>query len=240
MMKELSQLPGKGQEKQIQPSASLETSTGNSVLQQAENNASILLHRSCETISLYAFIKVYCNADFSFLIISGEPSTEQLIEAWQEIVFEWATIVKNQDSLYIAELKKRIGLLEAEIIYIDCAIPRLKDQIKYRVVDQEIIQEIKSMGYSLPAHPTFKQLDMVTSLAKTKVYEHSDLVDEYNSLSKTTSGQKQSEDDFMITVSAVGKFIGYRIKTKETTPFEFSGDLNLLLKSIDESKKNQN
>jgi hypothetical protein len=51
-------------------------------------------------------------------------------------------------------------------------------------------------------------------------------VDEYNRLNKTTTGKKQSEDEFVTTVLMLAKYQGYNIDRKTTTVFDFAQIFN--------------
>lgn len=232
-MKRYLRWPGKKRKAPIPQSDSTETNTESSALPPEESSVICSLHRTCKTISLAAFIEVYCNSDFSFLIISGVPTKEQLIEAWQEIVFEWSSILKNEESAYLFELKKRIGSLEAEIVYVDFVAPLLKTQRKFRQIDAELIEELNKFGYIVSNPPEDDELDMAVSLCKTKVFEHEEMVEEYNRLNATVTGKKQTEDDFNKTIAQLSQFVHYRIDKKQTTMDEFGGIFNLYLHELD-------
>lgn len=214
-----------------------EMNTENSVLQQEAKPAPALLHRTCKTILLQSFIEVFCNNDLSFLVISGEPAQSELIDAMQELIFDWATLINSEDSNYVNELKKSLGMLEAEINFINEAIPLLKIQVKYRCIDPELIVGVNSLGYYLPGKPKEHELELVYSLSKRKVFDYNELAEEYERLTKTKEGKKQTEEDFMKTVAAISKYCGFRINTKETTALEFAAMFNNYLAEAERIKK---
>lgn len=157
------------------------------------------------------------------MLISG-TITNEVHNAWNEILFEWSGLVKSENSDYLFQLQKEIAVLEHHIIYVDYAVTFLK--LRY---DVNIAQEVRSLGYDVPQFADnnyHSSLDMITSLAKRKVFDHGELVDEFNRLNKTTTGKKQSEDEFIRTIIMLAKYQGYAIDRKTTTVFDFAQIFN--------------
>jgi hypothetical protein len=150
--------------------------------------------------------------------------TDEVHDAWNEVLFEWSGLVKSENSEALFELQKEIAILEHHIIYIDYAVPFLK--LRY---DEEIAQEVRGLGYEVPVFEDENYqaaLGLINSLAKRKVFDHGELVDEFNRLNKTTTGKKQSEDEFVTTVLMLAKYQGYNIDRKTTTVFDFAQIFN--------------
>src|SRR5690606_7045370 len=119
--------------------------------------------------------------------------------------------------------------------YVDYSVPFLKMRH-----DEVIAQELRNLGYDVPAFndPNYeKALDRVLSLAKTKVFDHGNLVDEYNRLNKTVEGKKQSEDEFLRTVIMLAKYQGYAIDRSKTTVYEFAQIFNNYLSEMKATEK---
>lgn len=229
MMRKLFRLPGKWQKSKISQSASSETTKEDYVLPQGAIQSIPTYHRSCKTLPLEAFIQAYCNNDLSGLVIEG-PADIGLQDAFNEIMFEYSGLIKSDNSDYLFQLQKDIAILQHHIIYVDYSVPFLK--LRY---DEEIAQEVRSLGYEVPAftNPNYeKSLDRILSLAKTKVFEHGNLVDEYNRLNKTVEGKKQSEDEFLRTVIMLAKYQGYQIDRAKTTVYEFAQIFNNYLSEM--------
>lgn len=183
--------------------------------------SSASLHRSCKTLSLSAFIAAYCNDDLSGLIISGNPASSQLKEAWEDIKTEYASSIKSENSSEIIELARQIGLLQAHCIYVENAILHLR--YKY---DQDIVNELIIMGYDGNYDPSdvdayIRQLNRVVSLSKTKVFDLEQLIDQYNSLKKVSSGKKQTEEEYLGLVYMLSRYQKYPIDRKTTMVDEF-------------------
>lgn len=218
------------------------TSTGNSASAQEQNAPLCLLHRSCKTIRLGAFLRAYCNNDLSVLIIEGNPTPEQLKDAWDEILFEWSGLIRNGDSAYMLGLNKRVALLKFDITYVENAIAILRVRFDQDIVNY-LVTELGFHGIYNPEDEVAynRQLDRVISLAKTKIVELKELEEEHERLNKTVEGKKQSEEDMMMTVSALSKYIGYRLDRDTVCADEFAAVFSLYLTESDHMKnKNQN
>ena len=228
-MRKLFRLPKRWQKSKIKPSDYSEIPKENSASQPEATQSIPIYHRSCKTLPLEAFIQAYCNNDLSGLIIEGEPDNG-LQDAFNEIVFEYSGLIKSENSDYLFHLQKDIAILQHHIIYIDYAVSFL--QLKY---DEEIATEVRSFGYAVPQFTDSnynESLDKIKSLAKTKVFEHGNLVDEYNRLNKTVEGKKQSEDEYIRTVIMLAKYQGYQIDRYKTTVYDFAQIFNNYLSEM--------
>lgn len=223
----LSILPKKWLKSKTQQLVSTETSTMNSVLPQMESHVSISLHRSCKTLSLSKFIQAYCNNDLQGLIISGNPTHAELMKAWNEIVFEYSSLFKTEQSSYLLDLGRDIGLLQHHIIYVDYAVFILMEKLRLgEPKEQSIIDELISMGYpgiydDTDPEKYIAELDRIISLAKTRIFEYMNLVDEYDRLNKTIKGKKQTEEEFEKNIAMLSKFQHYQIDTETTSVFRY-------------------
>lgn len=217
------------QGKKIEQLQSTEVQTDALTLPQA--NQTGILHRSCKALPLFNFIECYCNNDLTYLIISGEPTEAELQDAWNEILLEYLGLVKNEKSSYLFDLGKRITLLQYHIQHINDAV-----EILHYKYDSDIAGDLRGMGYKLSAEYNTeeytKQLDMIVSKCKTRVFELGELQDEYKRLDDTVTGTKQTEEDFNLTIASLSKHQGYHINKKETTLLEFCSIFNLYLKEI--------
>jgi hypothetical protein len=233
-MKKQFRLPKQWQKNKIQQSASTEMKKADFVLPQApERQSSSTYHHSCKTLCIDPFLNAYCNNDLSGLLISGTPDPSELQDAWNEIMFDYSGLIKTDSSNNLFLLQREIAILEHHIIYIDYAIPFLK--LKY---DEDIANEVRMMGYDIPEGEGYqKALDLIKELAKRKVFDHGNLVDEYNRLNKTVEGKKQTEEEFIKTILMLAKYQGYAIDRKTTTVFDFAQIFNNYLAEMKVKEK---
>jgi hypothetical protein len=177
------------------------------------------LHISCKTLCFAAFIDAYCNVDLKGLIISGKPTPEELQKAWNEIVFEYSSLIKTEQSQYLFDLSKEISLLQWHINYVDGAIKLLS--IRY---EKEVAEELRELGYQVREDIGTQEyedaLKRIISLCKTKVFDLDVAVEEYNRLHNTKEGKAQGEDEMFSTLAALSKYQGYNIDKNTTSVYE--------------------
>lgn len=211
-------------------SISSDAITQDNVIATPEPSAAVSLHTSCKTLSLSRFIPAYCNNDYSGLIITGEPTPEELQEAWNEILFDYGSLIKNEHSDYIFNLAKEIALTHWHITYVENCC-RMGDEetlpgILHFRHDEDLINELKKLGYTLNAvfgtEKYFEQLSLINSLCKRRLFDLDELVSERDRLQKTTEGKKQSEEEFMSTVLMLSKHQGYDLDVETTTLYKFT------------------
>lgn len=232
--------PRNSQAPKTELSASTEMNSESSVLSEMQGAplSSCLLHQNCKTLSVRSFKECMCNGNFAVLVISGEPSEEQLLAAWNDIVFEWGCLIKTEQSEYLFDLKKRISELSWHVSYVDMAIPLLRHKYSQQVIDQLI-----GLGYYGPYnfddHEQYhRALDRIYSLVKTVAFDLDTARDEYARFDISGEGKKQTEDDFDAWVSGLSRFQGYRINQDETMMTEFAGIVNAHIREAKARAKN--
>ena len=235
MMKKLSRLPNKWRKNKIKQSDFTETKKEDCLLPAPVIPLSATYHRSCKTLPLEPFIQAYCNADLSGLIIEGTPEPDKLQYAWNEVMFDYSGLLKSEKSEYLLSLSWEIAALQHHIIYVDYSVIALK--YKY---NEHLVNGLAEIGYSVPAFEDKNyqaELNRITSLAKSKIFDLGNLTDEYNRLNKTVEGKKQSEDEFIKTVMMLAKYQGYAIDRKITTVFDFVQIFNNYLAEMQVKEK---
>lgn len=236
MMKRLSILLKRRQNRKISSSASTGTNREDFALPPSpEPQLQASYHRSCKTLTLEPFIQAYCNNQLIGLLISGSSTPEGLQNAWNEILFDYAGLFKTEQSDYIFQLQREIGILQHHVAYVEYSIILLTHRY-----DDDVVKELVSMGYTIPefTDENYQQsLSRITSLAKSKVFELSNLVDEYNRLSKTSEGKKQTEEEFIRTVAMLSKYQGYHVDRKTTMVFDFVQIFNNYLTEMSAKEK---
>ncbi len=213
----------------------IETNTGSFATSEAQTApvipSSIQLLNSCKTCSLSKFIECYCNGNLSVLDLSGFATQEQLQEAWNEILFEYSTLIKGENSRHLFELQKQIALLQAHIIYTDYAVRFLR--LRY---NEQVIQILAGEGYNVEGEyntePYYASLDHISSLCITKTFDYDELKAEYTRLQNTQSGKKQTDEDFEMTLVSLSRFQHYNIEPETTTVFRFAQIYNSYVAEI--------
>lgn len=213
------------------------TRKGGSASQRIPGALSAGTYHTCKTLTVGEFINAYCNNDLSGLLKSGEANDIQLQSAWNEILFDWSSLIKSSKSERILNLACEIGLLQWHIIYVEYAVIYLL--LKY---DEDIATQVQALGYEVPEFGSKgyeSAINRIKSLAKTKVFELNNLRDEYKKIQKTSEGKSQTEEEFVGMVLILSKYQGYNIDRNITTVFEFAMIFNNYLSEVKQLEKSK-
>lgn len=184
-------------------------------------------------------MKAYCNNELSVLIITGNPSTAELEEAWNEVMYDYSSRIRTDESNYLLHTAWKIGQLQSHIIYVENALLYLR--VRHNA---DMVNELRQMGY---LHLNYKQHDedwlqqlkRVESRCKTKVHDLEMLVQEYNKLNKISTGTNMTEDDFNANVMMLAKYQGYPIHRDLTMMDEYLSIFNNYMKDLQRQKNQQ-
>lgn len=90
------------------------TSSSGHLKHSAKDTPSSRYYRSIKDLPLYRYVDCKVNGNRSALIIAGEPSKQQLAEAWYDIEYEYADAQKNAEYINYLNLQKETTLLEGD------------------------------------------------------------------------------------------------------------------------------
>jgi hypothetical protein len=200
---------GKGQEQKTQQFLSTGMNRGSSAsspTMEDPTRSAIKLLRSCSEISVRKFMQAHCNGTLEVLIVYGEPMQHELLQAWNEIVFDYSSRLKSTESSHINDLILQISSLQFHIGYVDNAVFLLR----HRYV-KEVTEYLQYLGYRFLNFTGMdedwqRQLNRVVSQCKTRIYDLDQLMDEYDRINKTTTGQRLTEDEFIRNVAMLSKY----------------------------------
>lgn len=204
------------------------TKEGSALPQDQVTPSAISLRRTCAEVSVGNFRKAHGAGDLTVLIISGTPDDQQLLDAWNEIVFELGTLIHTDENTRSLELLNEINFLDCHTKFANYAVRLLRFKHNQIVVDRLI-----GMGY--PGNYDHKnqeaktrQLNRIISLCKTKLFDLDILRDEYNRIHKINEGKKQSDEDFLKNIVMLKQW-GYRIDMNDTMMDEYAQAMNLYM-----------
>jgi hypothetical protein len=194
------------------------------------------LRKTCSEISVRQFIKAYCEGDLTVLIIQGEPTGEQLKEAFEEIIYDYSVQIKSDDDGYLFHLCKKIALHRWHISFVDYALSLLR--IKFV---KEVADELMKLGYYVDGNREDEdryqqQLNRITSLCKTQIHDLADLEEQYSRIEKTTGNKPMTRDEMMKSVATLSKYQGYRIDCDSTTLEEYINIFNNYTQELSASR----
>jgi len=193
-----------------------------SVSQPKENTLRCLLRRTCKEISLADYKTCNFGKDYKSIIISGEPTEQELITAWEDVFFDYHSYLKSDDSSYSVLMNRDISLLIWHTTFVKKAIESLR--LEY---DIEIVEALRTEGYyenyEEPDRDKLEAIhNRILSLCKTKEFELETLQDEYaRYLKEKDGGSDTTEEDFDKNIIMLSKYQGYPIDEEKTTAYKY-------------------
>lgn len=194
-----------------------------------ESQSSNILHQSCQTLTLDRFISIMVSGSLRFLIIKGNPTDEELSEAWESIVSEYSDLVKTNQSDNVFEVYKRIIHTQWQIGFIDLLLEELA-----KGYDEDIAKELADVGYTIVEKDTwkeyFQQITRVKTEAKYLIVQLNQFTNEYQMLMKDEpDAVKRSPAEYEKEIAILSKFQGFRIVKEKTTVAEYCGIINAFI-----------
>ena len=118
------------------------TNTGsqNTVSQSPTVTTSLKLYQGIDTLPLLRYIDALVDGNLSALIIEGQPTEQQLLEAWNTISVQYADAMGDAESKQLVIVFKEVIGLTAKISCIEESITLLR-----HFYVKEIAQELKKL-----------------------------------------------------------------------------------------------
>ncbi len=196
-------------------------------------SSSLTLYRSIDTLPLDRFITCICDQDLLALVISGKPTPEELISAWNEIYDQYVIAVNDKEQQYILRLTKEINCLEFDYKLIGLCVTRL--EIEH---SDEVLGILKKL---VPSNIKFnpadieqykKDLSLIISKSKRMIVEIENKRGELGRLAPE-KGERITRSEFDKMVVRASKYMQNRIDKKLTTVSEFVQIIDEMRKEAD-------
>jgi hypothetical protein len=117
----------------------------------------VVLIRSCDKLMMDAFIECLLTENYEALIISGKPKPEELIDAWNMIISEYAMLIGSDKYERMIQLTREINSnifkFNRVELYVNILSKAVDDPSMYSVV---LIKELKRFGYPGQYDPKIK------------------------------------------------------------------------------------
>lgn len=158
----------------------------------------IQLYNDIDLTPLSVFIACFCRHEYQALIIEGEPTEAELMDAWTTIYAQSVDICGSQNSQYVLELQKDIELLQYKITTTEGALKLLA--IKH---DDRIVAILRGLKYDtthlVEGHLRYKrnlveiESDLPPLKMKLEVKEKE--LKDFNAM-QDEDGKESTEDSF--------------------------------------------
>lgn len=191
------------------------------------------LHISCETLPMNSFISCLIDKDYSQLVIDGNPTDEELHNAWNEIYQQYANIVGEGQQNYTLVLAGEIERLSYKIKVIEDSVNILR---LYKF--DELVDILHEHGFNFPFDIEDEakyrtDLDRVLNRLKPIISGYEQRIREFENIQKSNDTEPVNRTYFNSVLSSLSKFIGGLILPENITIGYFATTLNLYLKYVE-------
>lgn len=187
----------------------------------------VKFYKSCSETPLSVFIECLVEGNLKALIISGEPTSEQLAMAWAELFSEFTDLNADNEQMYVLTLQGEITLIHEEIAEVEGVLYFLSpEMLPFSItMKDELLNVLHKYDYpheidvSEPGY--VEQLEIIANRLcpiKLKLQMKMRELSEYNQEKKNDSIDKQYFSRMLVRLS---KFQGFNIRAKDITVEEF-------------------
>ena len=188
--------------------------------QSKEANKSIGLYRDLKELTLDRFIECYCNNDLQKLVKFGDPTQEELEQAWDEIFTAYIEIIGGEEVQDKLRLVRDMNLLSMKVERIGA----LLDVLSVAPTEGLFLQ-LYEFGYSLPqmefSEGSIRALSkIITAHMKRDVVEVQILSERLKT--ETGEAKRQTETDFYSLIVEISDMFKVTLKESEISTMAFA------------------
>lgn len=185
---------------------------------------------NCRTLTMDKFIDCLVNGNMKCLVVSGEPTDEEIQSAWEQIWDEYCILLNQPNYKIILKTLQNIVLYESKLIAIDyCMI------VLSRQHSEPCIEILKKFGFNYSfdfndKEQFEKDLKNVKSISKVTLIKLKGERKNYEIQIKKSESKAIKESDFDKTFISLSKFMGYKVNATDTTVSEYCSMISMINK----------
>jgi len=158
---------------------------------------------------------------YEVLHVSGMVNESELVATWEAIFQEYCSLLELTQYLNTIKLIKQMALLSSRLSAVNAMIGILS--MGYC---KEAVEKLHELGYKYPFNQNdvrgyHANIDMVITKSKTIVVKLQIAEAELMRIEEENGGKKTNEIDFINGVTAISKYMGFRIDITTCTVLEY-------------------
>jgi hypothetical protein len=209
-------------------------------------NPSSKLYRTLD-LPLDKFIVCVCEGDLAPLIISGEPTTEEVLEAWGEIFLDYMDSMRDNKARYKLDMEIKIQILDARLDQADTALLIMQTVIHPEAVATlqrlnltDYNQELFDRMFAGDKDAYFEELNLIKNRSREFKIDRDLLTIELEEYVKSEELAEQKKADRSTFLNILSRIATYKhvalIRASEITTAEFVAMFNEYLDHINALK----
>lgn len=184
-----------------------------------------ILHTSIDDLLLSKFIACLCKQEYTQLVIDGEATLPDLLEAWSNLYAQFLDLMGDSESEYMLQLQKEIGLLTFKISTVQSIL-----EVLWIIHDDRLVEVLKAFGFDTRKLTRDngeyrKELTRISNrLAKFRLRlqeRTNELIAYQDSKGEGEEKETINETYFTKQLARLSRFQGYRLRANEITVAEF-------------------
>lgn len=185
------------------------------------------LFHSCSQLPLDKFITALVDRNLSAIVISGEPSPEQLSSAWNNIYYEYLELNASNETSYLFSLENDITLLSDEILNVETCLLYLSPEWRVYCLgrEQELISLLRYYGYKqsidLTSPNYYKVLQVISNKLSAKKLRLNTKQKEFDDFTSAMERKAITRAHFDTQLMRLSRFQGYALRAKDITVAEY-------------------
>lgn len=180
---------------------------------------------SVHHITLSAFIECAVDQNYSVLTIEGEPTPEQLLNAWHKIYAEYLEVLEDAKTKMLIDAMQEAAYNRNKLTGCRAAVSVLR----YRY-HQGSVDTLKEFGFTFNPSQTdaedySKKLDAIELRFKSIEVAIKNYESQITDIFKNQSGEAPSRIHFYDMIGAMSKFYGHAIDPETMNAGQFARNL---------------
>jgi hypothetical protein len=188
------------------------------------------------------FIACICDNDFSKLVVSGQPSAEEILEAWQTLFFEYCDLIEMSEDTFIEILDLVLKARERHLDIVRNWIKILKSYKSEKIA--EAVEYLYPVKFDLDNEYNYNQaIAEVEAELRAMSFDIKVRRAEYEALSKYQSTKKDlvNRKFFTTIIMRLNNYLKMNPPISMQTSVEiYCAALRDFIAAIDKSEKSLN
>lgn len=192
---------------------------------------------SAHKIKMETLIDCIVDKNYNGLILTGKPTEEQLLIAFQGVYGEYCEILENPIYEFIAEAFQTMAYNNWKLVGVRASIAILR----YRAHEYSY-EVLRQFGYNydyekMTPEQLSKTVDIIESKIKSVVIENTRIKQELDARIKNSTDSQPGRLSFIDSAVAMSKFYAHHIDLSVITAAEYARKYKYMSDSVEKLKK---
>jgi hypothetical protein len=163
------------------------------------------------------FLDVYIDENINSLIISGKPTTQELLEAWSNIHEEYVDLMGDNNQKYYLQLSKEAMVLKAKIALVESSIYLLSEMYVKKIADRLVKMLGGSFKFDFKNKKSYqKDIQGLINRSKSLHIEYKLKQSQVETLEQEQKGEQPTRESFIVIFINLRAYYKYHVPNNIT------------------------